>query len=64
MNLQNTYGNEDRAIEAAKSATDDLLDIIRRLDDLIEDWKEVSNCDSPEELSDKMTLLASRKETA
>ena len=64
MNLQNTYGNEDRAIEAAKSATDDLLDISRRLDDLSEDWKGVSNCDSPEELSDKMTLLASRKETA
>jgi len=61
MNLQNTFSQEDRAIEAAKSTTDDLLDIIKRLDGLIEEWKEASNCDSPEELTDKMNLLASRK---
>ena len=54
MNLQNTYGSEDQAIERAKSAVDDLLDIIKRLDDLIEDWKEVSGCDSPDELREKM----------
>ena len=57
MNLQNTYGSENRAIEAAKSATDDLLDIIKRLDDLLEDWKEASGCDTPDELREKLEEL-------
>lgn len=53
MNLQNTYTSEDRAIESAKTATDDLLEIIKRFDDLIEEWKEATGCDSPEEVKER-----------
>jgi hypothetical protein len=53
MRLQNTFTGEDRAIEVAKSSTDDLLDIIKRLDSLIEDWKEATGCDSPEEVKER-----------
>ena len=53
MRLQNTFTGQERAIESAKSATDDLLDIIKRLDSLIEDWKEATGCDSPEDVKER-----------
>jgi len=55
MIIQNTSGAEDQEIEAATHAASDLIAIIKRLDYLIEDWKESSGCDSPEELREKLT---------
>lgn len=57
MNLQNTHASEDRAIAKARmvdSTICDLIETIERLDAELERWKEVSGCDGPDELREKM----------
>lgn len=58
MNLHNTTNEEDRTILLArKNPLDDLLDIITRLDNLIEEWKGASGCDDPSDLAAKLAEM-------
>jgi hypothetical protein len=57
MNYKNTSLAEDRVIDSASEAVSGMASIIERLDDLIEEWKEVSGCDSPAELRKKLEEL-------
>lgn len=60
MKLINTSGNQDNTINAASNQvnyTDELIEIIQDLDGQIEEWKKISNCSNPEELSTLISKL-------
>ena len=48
---KNTYRDEDRVISEAKNnvTIESLIEIIDRLDGVIEEWKDATNCGDPEE---------------
>lgn len=49
MTLQNTTTNEDKLIKNADNPIFELIAIIERLDEVIEDWKSATECETPEE---------------
>jgi hypothetical protein len=50
--IQNTTQSEDKVIELARAnqLVEELIEIIERLDNKLEEWKEKSGCDSPDEV--------------
>lgn len=51
MTNQNTTTSEDRIIERARNGdtVSDLLEIINRLDAIIEEWKDATGVDCPQD---------------
>jgi hypothetical protein len=64
MQLQNTTGNQDRAITSAQGASDidNLIEIIQDLDQQITDWIQAAqsaDCSTPEQLEEFLSRIES-----
>lgn len=60
MTFTNTTGSHDKAIELAETAEDhveNMISIIGDLDEVINEWRKATGCDTPDEAAKKIEDL-------